>query len=361
MRLLVYAGGFAPVGGIETFLHGLGLGLRSRGIQPQLLCWGTRSHLLEDLESAGVPVRRQAWRWGCRWGWPNWLLLPAGKAAIRQADVVLFGKLFDERVHRRLMRVKIANGRPPFVLVTPYRPAEMWADCPPCDEVLNSFEAIVVQANCFGEDLHRLGYRGQIHVLPYLPPACAAPSPLPPYPPLRIGFLGRLVRDKNLPYLLRAASVISRQVDVVVHLFGDGAEKSSLAAVAGELGLARRVYFHGAIPREQVSAAADSCHMFAFASVTEGQAVAALEILSRGRPIVATPVGVFPELLSEPAFGVLGPLNSADEFARKLLALGGSVLEGAVTPEQIQAAYSQHFSRERVLEEYCKLFTELAG
>jgi glycosyltransferase involved in cell wall biosynthesis len=258
------------------------------------------------------------------------------------------------------MWVKLTHGGPPFVLVTPYRPAEMWAERKPAEDVLNSFDAVVVQADCFADDLRSLGYRGEIRVLPYLPPACSELTPLPAHPPVRIGFLGRLVPDKNLPLLLRAFAIVRGHLPAELHLFGDGRERTGLTSLAAELRLGDRISFHGSVFHADVPAAIDSCHLFAFSSVTEGQPVSALEILSRGRPLVATPVGVFPELLAEPGFGTLAALDGAEVFAESLLRVAREVTEGTLTPAIVQGTYRDKLSRERVLEEYLSVFTALA-
>ena len=147
------------------------------------------------------------------------------------------------------------------------------------------------------------------------------PKPITPHPfpdgghCLRLGFLGRLVPQKNLVYLLEAfehlvagrAGACSEPVSWELHLFGDGPTKQELESAAAARGLESRVHFHGAVPHDAVAAAIDQCHLFAFSSVSEGQCLAALEILSRGRPIVATPVGAFPEFLTAPELGQLCP------------------------------------------------------
>jgi glycosyltransferase involved in cell wall biosynthesis len=361
VRLLIYAGGFAPIGGIETFLYSVALELPSRGVAPSVLCWGTRGQLLTQLGTAAIPVSRLPWRWGCRWGGPDWFLLPFGLRELGRADVVLFGKLFHEPVQRRLSAWKKSRGGPPFILVTPYRPAEMWGDDPPGRDVLESFEVIVVQSPAFAQDLKSVGFEGEIRVLPYLPPACESASPLPPTPPLRIGFLGRLAPQKNLAYLLNAFAEVRRSIEAELWIYGDGPERLSLTRLAERLGIARCVRFHGPVPRGEVARAVDSCHLFAFTSLTEGQCLAALEIVARGRTLVATPVGVFPELLRNPIFGRLAPLNSAEAFAAVVLDQARTVIAaGNRLVGQVQQAFASCFPREEILDQYAQLIRSLA-
>lgn len=354
-RVVICAGGFAPVGGIEAFLFDLATGLTARGLPVSIACWGKQSTLLSRLELAGVTVRRRGWRWGCRWGLPDRMFLPIAKRAIGQADVVLFGKLLCEPVQAQLAALKQSNGGPPFVFVTPYRPVEMWAVRPPSDEVLNSFDAIVTQTHGFADDLRVLGYRGHVRVLPYVPPECRPVAPLPAMRTLRIGFLGRLAAQKNLPYLVRAFSQICGEQQAELHLFGGGDEKERLLKLAAELNLSDHVRLHGHTIPDEVAAAIDTCDLFAFTSTTEGQCLAALEILARGRTIVATPVGVFPELLREPTFGVLAPADDAAGFASALLSQARKIRYEGAGPDEVQAAYLARFRRNVVLNEYARL------
>src|ERR1019366_5252260 len=126
-RVLLYAGGFAPVGGIESFLSDLAKALARPGVSLELLNWDTRAKSLRELQTCGVKTLSSPWRWGCRWGLPDWLLLPAGIAKSRSARTVVFGKTFRPLLHHTLRFVCRGLDSPPrFAYVTPYRPSELW-------------------------------------------------------------------------------------------------------------------------------------------------------------------------------------------------------------------------------------------
>jgi glycosyltransferase involved in cell wall biosynthesis len=358
-RVLFWSGGFAPFGGIESFLHDAILGLHSRSFSVRLACWGPDSPLLRNIRAASVPVLRREWRWGCRWAWPDRRLARVSAQLVRNSDLVVLGKLPAPAVHRKLLAARGSGRRPRFVFVTPYRPAEMWAARPPEPDLLRSFDTIVVQAPSFVEDLATLGYSGRTEVLPYVPPDCLPPAPLPP-PPLKIGFLGRLVDQKNLPYLLEVFRGVLTSRAATLDIFGDGPLHNVLLDVAATLNIAPLVRFRGFVPPARLADAIDSCHLFAFSSFTEGQCLAALEILARGRPIAATPVGAFPDILSDPRLGFLTSLTAPHEFAGTLCRLGDDLFSGAKSPASIQAAYRRRFARDSVLDSYADLFEELA-
>jgi len=364
--LLFYAGGFAPVGGIETFTHNLLVALEQRGFATTLVCWGKRSAILNEIDAGGTRVVRQRFRWGCRFGWPDRVMLPVGLREVRQADIVFFGKMLEPAILCSLGRARTSKHAPPFVFVTPYRPAEMWQAAPPDPDVLHLFDAIVVQARVFASDLEQVGYQKDVRVIPYLP---SPESPIEPFPDakggMKIGFLGRLSAQKNLGYLLEAFAALKARVPAEergqyeLHLFGDGAEKVYLEAKAEELGIFGSVMFHGMIPHEAVSAAIDSCHMFAFTSIAEGQCLAALEILSRGRPIVAMAVGALPEIVNNEGVGKIVRSHARLCFADALEEVAARIRDRKITVQNVRSNYDARFSHAAVAREYTNLVEQL--
>jgi glycosyltransferase involved in cell wall biosynthesis len=227
--------------------------------------------------------------------------------------------------------------------------------------VLNTLDAVVVQGEAFRSDLLKMRCAGAVHVIPYVPPACTQLAALPPGPTIHIGFLGRLAAQKNLPYLLEAFSLVRQQLEAQLHLFGDGAERARLMHLVNALKLKESVHLHGQVAPGQVGEVIDSCHLFTFTSTAEGQCLAALEILSRGRPIAATPVGVFPELLADGALGVIGCPKDPAAFAQCIRELAGRISVGDLAPAQVQACFAARFPRDQILDQYTHLLRELAS
>ncbi len=353
-RVTVVHGGFAKVGGIETFTADLVLALIARKVETELICWSAGGENenpdLRKLADANATICRTEWRWGCRWGWPDLLMAQRHWKRLVDADLLVFGKVLDGSIHRRLSRLSKR-----MILITPYRPAEMWKRKPD-NIVLDSFDTIVVQSASFEEDLRAFGYRGRVAVLPYLPPEVSEPSPWPETSVLQVGFLGRLVPDKNVSYLIRAVSSLRASgTEARLHIYGDGPERNELQQLTKQLRLADRVQFHGSKHRTAIVTAIDCCHMFAFTSTTEGQCLAALEIAARGRPVVATPVGVFPETLRD-GLGQIAPLDDAEAYAAVLKATAEAIFSGRIRPGGVQQAYLRRFDRARVIDGYMHVF-----
>ena len=253
---------------------------------------------LREIAESGVATKHLPFRWGCRWDWPDRLLAPMAIRAAEQADVIVMLKWFTPKFRARLRDAMARQGRQPkLIYMTAYRPAEWERGTWDADSINRDFEAIIVQAKCFEEDLRQMGYRNKIAVIPYLPPDPLEPQPMPPGDRLRIGFLGRLEAQKNLGYLLDSLVALTPELEKrglpmwELHLFGDGSQRKSLEQQAAALGHAGDVHFHGTVRGEAKEKALLSCHLFANPSVSEGQCLVAIEVISRGRPLVATPVG----------------------------------------------------------------------
>lgn len=373
MKILFYFSGFAPIGGIETFAKNLLCYLQSKNFDCRLVCWGQQSPLLQSIEQAKVKITRTSWRWGCRWGVPEWLLLPIGLHQIKQADVVIFGKLLPIKILKRLKFQ--AGNRTKFVYITPYRPLPPTTNTEKQQllEILNLFDLILVQAAKFTDDLQKNGYQGQIEIIPYIPHQPNKLEPLPTKEPLKIGFLGRLVEDKNIPLLLEAfncfqekylqaeSSENSQHQQPSLHLFGDGYLREQLEQLTKKLGIASSVIFHGSVSNSQVEEAIASCHLFAFTSRHEGQCLAALEILGCGRPIVATDAGALPDILSDSRLGKIVRSTNPNNFADSLMEMAKLIEQQSISPETIRSAYLERYAPEKVGDHYSELLVSLCN
>jgi glycosyltransferase involved in cell wall biosynthesis len=82
---------------------------------------------------------------------------------------------------------------------------------------LNIFDIILVQSKSFIQDLRDSGYTGKIEVVPYITDNGRKADPLPPMKSLQIGFLGRLVEDKNVSLLLKSFAYLKKKA-VMTHL-----------------------------------------------------------------------------------------------------------------------------------------------
>ena len=123
--------------------------------------------------------------------------------------------------------------------------------------------------------------------------------------------VGRLVRRKDYPTLLRALKALERE-DVSLLLLGDGPERENLQRLARQLGLEERVEFRGFVPEMEKFQILSNADVFALVSLHEGFGVVYLEAMYCGLPVVAADVGGQVDLLEH---GRTGSLVAAGEIA----------------------------------------------
>lgn len=123
-----------------------------------------------------------------------------------------------------------------------------------------------------------------------------------------IGTVARLAPVKNHAMVLRALQRLEEDVHLV--LIGAGPSQRALEELARELHVDRRVHFTGQLVE------AENLHQFFDASVlcsrSEGFPNVIIEALAAGCPVIATPVGGVPEVISDRQTGLLVPVDQPD-------------------------------------------------
>lgn len=105
----------------------------------------------------------------------------------------------------------------------------------------------------------------------------------------RLLFVGRLNPFKATDIGLRAVARLPE--DVSLTIVGDGAQRTRLEALAGELGIRDRVTFVGHVPHAQVDRFYSEAGVFLFPSVRESGGGVVLEAMSYGLPCVVSDWG----------------------------------------------------------------------
>jgi glycosyltransferase involved in cell wall biosynthesis len=100
-----------------------------------------------------------------------------------------------------------------------------------------------------------------------------------------ITFCGRLVRMKNIPYLLQAFALMARRTDALLLIVGDGEERLELELEARRLGIGSEVKFVG--HQERVEEFLAVSHIFVLPSLYEPFANALLEATAAGLTCLA--------------------------------------------------------------------------
>ncbi len=100
--------------------------------------------------------------------------------------------------------------------------------------------------------------------------------------------LGRLAREKDLPFLVDALAWARRQVpDLTLAIGGRGPEMERIQRTVAKHGLEGAVQFLGFVPDEELAATYASADAFASASQFETQGMTAVEAMACGTPVAA--------------------------------------------------------------------------
>lgn len=108
--------------------------------------------------------------------------------------------------------------------------------------------------------------------------------------PVRLLFVGRLIRTKGVRDLVRALLHLP-DCDVTLDIVGDGYEREPLTALVEGQGLSERVRLHGRLRRAEIDGLYRSADVFVFPSFREAGGNVVLEAMSFGLPLVVADVG----------------------------------------------------------------------
>ncbi|RUQ74673.1 glycosyltransferase family 4 protein [Azospirillum doebereinerae] len=138
--------------------------------------------------------------------------------------------------------------------------------------------------------------------------------------PVRLLFLGRLIKLKGIDVLLNAlASPVCRDKPWEVTIAGDG-DLETYRALAADLGIADRVRFTGWLDQKGCRRELAASDVLVQPSMFEGLPMSVLEAMAEGLTIVATPVGSVPDAIADGETGLLVPPGDtaalADALAR---------------------------------------------
>ena len=170
-------------------------------------------------------------------------------------------------------------------------------------------------------------------------------------------FAGRLVQEKGLGSLLHALVHLPQvQLEVV----GDGPLRGQLQGLAGALGIALRVTWHGTLPFPALANAyARAAVVCAPSALEEPFGYAVAEAMAMERPVVATRRGAFTEMLTDDR-GWLAPPGDVSALASALGEALSSPTERLRRAARARAFAVSEFRMEPLLRRHVDLYQRVA-
>ncbi len=132
--------------------------------------------------------------------------------------------------------------------------------------------------------------------------------------------IGRLVKRKGYDHLLRAFSIIKKDIcDIGLIIIGNGPEHDNLKKLAEELDVENNVFIINSADDNEKFQYLASSDIYALSSLHEGFGIVLLEAMSQGLPIVAANNGGQTDIIKEPRNGILVPPADNAIFANAIM------------------------------------------
>ena len=165
--------------------------------------------------------------------------------------------------------------------------------------------------------------------------------------------VGQLIERKGHYLIIEALKDLP---DVSLFIAGDGPDRSKLRILAHEKGVGDRVHLMGAIPHHTLPALYGAADASVLASSREGWANVLLESMACGTPVVASRIWGTPEVVAEPAAGVLMPARTAEGVVA-----GVKILRANMPQRTATRRYAERFSWDSTTEGQLTLFRRITA
>lgn len=192
-------------------------------------------------------------------------------------------------------------------------------------------------------------------------------------------FVGRITRQKGLPYLLAAAESLPPEVQLILCAGAPDTPELAAEVSAGVQQLqARRsgvVWISEMLPREQVAALLAASTVFVCPSIYEPLGIVNLEAMAVGTAVVGSATGGIPEVVDHGTTGLLVPLEQeqdgtgtpldpgrfAADLAAALSELTGDPARAADMGAAGRTRAEEQFSWASIAERTLALYREVLG
>lgn len=210
------------------------------------------------------------------------------------------------------------------------------------------------------------GYRGPIRVIPQfgVDPEVFRPSPdsRPPGRGFIAGYVGRLVEEKGVDVLLRAAAEMPGIWRLVI--LGDGPAKPRLMALVRELGIADRVSFDALIPSLCMPAYYRQLDVLVLPSRTrpnwkEQFGRVLIEAMACGVPVIGSTCGEIPNVIGDA--GLIFPEEDVIALRQALLRLMRDEGLRADLATRGRARVLAHYTQAQVAQHTWEVYYALMG
>ena len=238
----------------------------------------------------------------------------------------------------------------------PFKWGESW--------VMNNVEAAIAGTQSAADVYREKGFQKPISVIPqfgtdpdlFHPPAEAEKAQRP----FTIGYVGRLVEEKGLQYLLQA--VASLKADWQLHLVGSGPLRDSLQQTCQQLGISQSVTFTEWMPSSEMPAMYRQFDALVLPSLTrpnwkEQFGRVLVEAMATGLAVVGSNSGAIPGVLGDA--GLIVPEGNAEAITGALQRLHDEAGLRQALADKGRERVLQHFTHASVAQATVDVYRSL--
>ena len=216
--------------------------------------------------------------------------------------------------------------------------------------------------------LRAKGYVGPVTVIPQfgVDPTvfCPAQEPRPAedVATFTLGYVGRLVEEKGVGMLLRAAAGLPSESNWQLHLIGGGPLEGSLRRLASELGINSRVRFEGQVASTEVPARLRALDALALPSLTRSNwkeqfGRILVEAMACGVPVIGSDSGEIPHVIGDA--GLIFPQGSISALRDQLARLMAKDRLRAELAARGRTRVLAHYTQARIAEATCAVYQRM--
>lgn len=173
--------------------------------------------------------------------------------------------------------------------------------------------------------------------------------------PFRVLFVGRLVSQKNLFFLLQiAAETVAKDSSVLFDIIGSGTLRHELEEECKKLGIQSNVIFHGEIANSELPKFYQNASLFILTSYYEGFGRVIVEAGAYKLPVLSTKITGPEDIIEDNYNGYLLSLDDKNGFVEKILYLKNNPEErekmGMNNYTLVHERYSQKTLKEKWID-----------
>ncbi len=144
-------------------------------------------------------------------------------------------------------------------------------------------------------------------------------TPLPERPFL-VGYIGRLSEEKGIQNFIRAfPEILNNQQNLHFIIVGDGPLMDNVEDYLEEENLKENVEILGWISHDDLSQYLNQLQLLVLPSYTEGLPNIMLEAMACGTPVLVTPVGAIPDIITDRETGYIMKDNLSENIAKSVI------------------------------------------